>query len=281
MTLAGQVFLHLLCVTVLPYSNWQWATACLSESLAALRRGIQSALFQLGRVPRYHQTDHSTAATHQIARDAEDRTFNDEYKAVMRHLGMEPRTTAVGAKEQNGDVEASNGALKRRLEQALLVRGSRDFADQDEYERFVAKVVRKAKASRGPRVAEEIEAMRPLMVERLPEYAEVAVPVASTSTIRVKSCAYSVLSRLIGARVKVRVFEHRIEVYYADKLEFGLRQAARQDCTHRLPARHLVLGAQAGRVFPLRLPRRAVSKRDLQAGIRRDPGDQAWNQRRR
>ena len=42
-------------------------------------------------------------------------------KAIMRHLGMEPRTTAVGAKEQDGDVEASNGALKRRLEQALLV----------------------------------------------------------------------------------------------------------------------------------------------------------------
>jgi len=166
-TLAGQLFMHLLCVTVLPYSNWQWATACLSESMAALRHGIQSALFELGRVPRYHQTDHSTAATHQIAHDAKDRTFNDEYKAIMRHLGMEPRTTAVGAKEQNGDVEASNGALKRRLEQALLVRGSRDFADQDDYERFVAKVVRKANASRGPRVAEEIEAMRPLVVDRL------------------------------------------------------------------------------------------------------------------
>jgi hypothetical protein len=220
-TLAGQVFLHLLCVTVLPYSNWQWATACLSESLAALRRGVQAALFQLGRVPRFHQTDHSTAATHQIARDAEDRTFNTDYTAVMRHFGMEPRTIAVGAKEQNGDVEASNGALKRRLEQALLVRGSRDFANQDEYERFVAGVVRKANAGRGPRVAEDLEAMRPLVVERLPEYIEMTVPVSSTSTIRVKSCAYSVPSRLIGERVRVRVFEHRLEVYYADRLELG------------------------------------------------------------
>lgn len=217
--IAGQAFAHLLCVTVLPYSNWQWATVCLSESLAALRRGVQAALFQLGRVPRYHQTDHSTGATHQIARDAADRTFNAEYAAMMRHFGMEPRTTAVGAKEQNGDVEAGNGALKRRLEQALLVRGSRDFADQDEYERFIAGVVRKANAARGPRVAEDIEAMRPLVVDRLPEYSEVVVPVASTSTIRVKSCAYSVPSRLIGERVRVRLFEHRIEVYYADKLE--------------------------------------------------------------
>jgi transposase len=237
-TIVGQLFVHLLCVTVLPYSNWQWATACLSESLAALRRGIQSALFQLGRVPRYHQTDHSTAATHQIARDAQERTFNEEYVAIMRHLGMEPRTIGVGAKEQNGDVEASNGALKRRLEQALLVRGSRDFADRDEYEHFVAKVVRKANASRGPRVAEEIEAMRPLVVERLPEYAEIAAPVASTSTIRVKSCAYSVPSRLIGARVRVRVFEHRIEVYYADKLELACDRLRGK--TARIDYRHVI-----------------------------------------
>jgi len=106
------------------------ATACLSESLAAIRRGIQAALFEIGRVPVYHQTDNSTSATHQIARDAENRAFNEEYLALMRHFKMEPRTTAVGAKEQNGDVEASHRALKRRLEQALLVRDSRDFADQ-------------------------------------------------------------------------------------------------------------------------------------------------------
>ena len=51
-TIAGQLFVHMLCVLVLPYSNWQWATVCLSESMAALRRGVQAALFQLGRVPR-------------------------------------------------------------------------------------------------------------------------------------------------------------------------------------------------------------------------------------
>jgi hypothetical protein len=237
-TIAGQLFVHLLCVTVLPYSNWQWATACLSESLAALRRGVQAALFQLGRVPRFHQTDHSTAATHQIAKDAADRTFNEEYKAVMRHFGMEPRTTAVGAKEQNGDVEASNGALKRRLEQALLVRGSRDFADQDEYERFIAGVLRKANAGRGPRVAEEIEVMRPLVVGRLPEYTELDLPVASTSTIRVKSCAYSLPSRLIGERVRVRLFEHRLEVYYRDKLELSCERMRNR--TARIDYRHVI-----------------------------------------
>ncbi|MGE3636533.1 MAG: hypothetical protein AB7P00_41900 [Sandaracinaceae bacterium] len=52
-TIAGQLFVHMLCVFTLPYSNWRWATVCLSESIAALRKGVQRALFQLGRVPAY------------------------------------------------------------------------------------------------------------------------------------------------------------------------------------------------------------------------------------
>jgi hypothetical protein len=135
-------------------------------------------------------------------------------------------------------VESGHGALKRRLEQALLVRGSRDFADREEYQAFVDGVVRKANAGRGPRVAEEIEAMRPLVVERLPEYSELSVPVASTSTIRVKSCAYSVPSRLIGERVRVRLFEHRVEVYYAEALELSCERLRGKGV--RIDYRHVI-----------------------------------------
>ncbi len=102
-TITGEVFVHLLCVLVLPYSNWRWATVCLSESIAALRKGVQRALFQLGRVPRYHQTDNSTAATHRIPdgkhviAEQGRRPFNEDYLAVMRHFGMTPRTTEIAA----------------------------------------------------------------------------------------------------------------------------------------------------------------------------------------
>ena len=115
-------------------------------------------------MPRYHQTDNSTAATHRIpigeAACFEDgkRPFNAEYLALMKHFGMKPRTTAVGAKEQNGDVESANGAFKRRLEQALLVRGSRDFTSVEAWQDFVDQVARKANANRGKRVAEELAA---------------------------------------------------------------------------------------------------------------------------
>lgn len=244
-TIAGQVFAHLLCVLVLPYSNWQWATVCLSESMAALRRGVQRAMFQLGRVPRYHQTDSSTAATHKIpagqAEYFEDgkRPFNAEYVALMRHLGMTPRTTAIGAKEQNGDVEAGNGAAKRRLEQALLVRGSRDFESVEAWQDFIDEVERKANTRRGRRVAEDLAAMRELAVSKLPEYVEEEFRVSEWSTVRIKHCAYSVPSRLIGEWVRVRIYEDRIEVRYTDKVELSCERLLGRN-RHRIDYRHVI-----------------------------------------
>jgi hypothetical protein len=244
-TIAGQVFVHMLCVLVLPYSNWQWATICLSESMAALRRGVQRALFQLGRVPRYHQTDCSTAATHKIpdgqAVYFEDgkRPFNAEYLALMRHFGMKPRTTAVGAKEQNGDVEAGNGAIKRRLKQALLVRGSRDFESVDAWQDFIDGALGKGNAHRGRRVAEDLAAMRELCVAKLPEYTEEDVCVSEWSTVRVKHCAYSVPSRLIGEWVRVRIYEDKIEVRYADEIELACERLLGRN-RHRIDYRHVI-----------------------------------------
>lgn len=243
-TIAGQLFAHLLCVLVLPFSNWQWATVCLSESTAALKKGVQRALFRLGRVPRYHQTDHSTAATHeipasQVELDGHGRAFNTAYLAVMRHFGMTARTTAVGAKEQNGDVESSNGALKRRLEQALLVRGSRDFESVEAWQVFVDQVVRKANAGRGARVAEEIAAMRELNVAKLPEYIEEDAKVSDWSTIRIKQCAYSVPSRLIGEWLQVRVYEERIEISYADKHQLTCERLCGKNL-RRIDYRHVI-----------------------------------------
>lgn len=246
-TIAGLLFVHMLCVLVLPYSNWQWATICLSESMAALRKGVQRALFQLGRVPRYHQTDCSTAATHRIPEgqaecvegEGRKRPFNAEYVALMRHLGMTPRTIEPGEKEQNGDVEAANGAIKRRLEQALLVRGSRDFESVDAWQAFVDETLRKANANRGRRVAEDLAAMRELDVAKLPEYVEEDVRVSEWSTVRVKHCAYSVPSRLMGEWVRVRIFEDRLEVVFAGKTELACERLRGRNL-RRIDYRHVI-----------------------------------------
>jgi hypothetical protein len=241
-TIAGQLFVHMLCVFVLPYSNWRWATVCLSESMIALRRGVQRALFQLGRVPRHHQTDNSTAATHDVAASAapgEKRRFNEEYLALMRHFGMTPRTIEVGAKEQNGDVEAGNGALKRRLEQALVLRGTRDFESVEAYQAFIDDIQRKTNKARGSRVAEDLEAMRELSAAKLPEFREEDVRVSEWSTIRVKHCAYSVPSRLMGEWVRVRVYEERIEVTYGSKTQL-VCERLRGDNRRRIDYRHVI-----------------------------------------
>src|ERR1700733_12672862 len=114
-SIAGVPFEHMLTHAVLPYSNWQWAVPCRSESSLSLKRGVQEALWELGGMPPQLQTDQSSAATHQICRDGKKRTFNEEYLAFCEHLGMEPRVIKPRSPNQNGDVESAQGHLKRRL----------------------------------------------------------------------------------------------------------------------------------------------------------------------
>jgi hypothetical protein len=245
-TILGQAFVHMLCVFVLPYSNWQWAVVCLSESLMALRRGVQSALFNLGRIPTFHQTDNSTAATHNISPGhsemvpGQKRPFNEEYVGLMRHFGMKPRTTEVAAKEQNGDVEAGHRALKYRLNQALLRRGSRDFVSEFAWQGFIDEVVRKANTTRRAKVGEELAVMRVLDVAKLPEYREETVKVSTWSTVRVKHCAYSVPSRLRGEKVQVRVYENHIEVRYDNSPQMTCERLRAGDKRHRIDYRHVI-----------------------------------------
>jgi hypothetical protein len=244
-TICGQLFAHMLCVFVLPYSNWQWATLCLSESIMAMRRGLQAALFQIGRVPLCHQTDNSTAATHRVPKaererlPGQKRPFNDEYLAMMRHFGMTPRTTGIGKKEQNGDVESSHRALKHRLSQALALRGSREFGSQDAWQDFVHDVLRKANAARGARVSEELSIMRVVRAERLPEFSEVSALVSAWSTIRVRHCAYSVPSRLIGETLRVRVYDDHLDVCSGDTLELSCERLLGHGLA-RIDYRHII-----------------------------------------
>jgi hypothetical protein len=238
-TICGEAYPHMLCHPVLPYSNWEWATVCRSESILAIKRGMQAALFQLGRRPAFHQTDNSTAATHEIGISVDGREFNADYVEIVRHFGMKPRTIAVGKGNQNGDVEALNGALKRCLEQHLLLRGSRDFESVEMYEAWVQGVLASNNARRSVKVSEELNAMTPLAVSRLPEYTTEDVRVSRESTIRVKHNTYSVPSRLIETKVKVRIYEDRLEVWYGGAQQLKVeRLLGRFGC--RIDYRHVI-----------------------------------------
>lgn len=236
-TICGEPFDHLLCHSVLPYSNWDWATVCHSESIASLRRGVQSALFRLGKVPEFHQIDHSTAATHRSAGGG--REFNVDYLAMTEHFGLKPRTIGIGEKEQNGDVEASNRVLKRRLKQHLLLRGSNDFESVDSYEVWVWEKLDHGNRHRGKRFVDELTAMRKLSVRRLPEYRVESAVVTSWSTVRIKRNAYSVPSRLIGETLRAHIYDQRIELYYRGRLELEVERL-RGEGGHRIDYRHVI-----------------------------------------
>lgn len=249
-TVQGEAFSNLLCHVALPYSNWSWITVCQSESMLALRRGVPAALFQLGRVPQFHQTDNSTAATHEIAAEEalEDgsgrpkgrrkRGFNEDYLALMGHYDMEPRTIGIGKSEQNGDVEALNGALKRRLKQHLLMRGSLDFPTVEAWEAWAQEICRTTNARR-PRFSEEVATMRSLRVEVFPEFDEIRTRVTPESTLVVKRNTYSVPPRLIGEQVRVRLFEMRMEVWHSGKRVLEMPRLLGQS-NHHIDYRHVI-----------------------------------------
>jgi transposase len=159
-TIAGRDLEHLLCHSVLTYSNWEWASRCQSESLLSLRQGLQASLQQLGAVPERLQIDNSSAATHRVGSGG--REFNPDFLSLVQHYGLKPQTIGIDCPDQNGDVESQNGHLKRRLKQHLLLRGYRDFATVEAYDDFVVTVLHKANDTRRTRLAEELKVLRPL-----------------------------------------------------------------------------------------------------------------------
>jgi transposase InsO family protein len=221
-TIARQDFPHMLIHSVLPYSNWEWGRVAQSESLLAIRLGLQSALVNLGHVPKIHQTDNTTAATHKLGPEArekslDERGFNEEYLQLLTHFGIEPRTIHVGNPNENGDIEASNGAFKRAVKQHLLLRGSCDFESLEAYEAFLWQIMEKRNALRSERLAAELAVMQPLKVEPWPQMRELRPRVNRAGIVRVCHNGYSVPSGLKGKWVKVRVYEWKIEVWYANQ----------------------------------------------------------------
>jgi transposase InsO family protein len=239
-TIAGEPFKHVLIHCVLPYSNWEWGVIAQSESLLAYQRALQASLIQLGGVPVYHQTDNSSAVTHQLSRWAEvERAYNSAYLALLAHYGLRPRTIHVGCPEQNGDVEAANGGLKQALRQHLLLRGNRDFASLAEYEQFIQQVMTRRNQSRQERLAEELAVMQPLTAEPLGLYQEYRVTVTRGSLIRVQKNVYSVPTSLIGHKVTVHVHEWRLEVYFRRHMVETMPRLIGQN-RQQLNYRHLI-----------------------------------------
>jgi hypothetical protein len=51
------------------------------------------------------------------------------YGELVAHYGMAPSRNNAGVAHENGAIESPHDHLKKALQDALLLRGSRDFAD--------------------------------------------------------------------------------------------------------------------------------------------------------
>ena len=213
-TIAQQPFEHLFYHFVLCYSNWQAGRICFSESFESLSLGVQDALWKLGGVPFYHRTDNLTSAVHKVGHPD---IFTDKYRGLASHYGFASSKTNPASPHENGDVEKSNGLFKKAVDQALIIRGGRDFDTIEQYRQFLQKIIDRMNQNSHKRFAEELEVLKELPSLRYNDYEVRTCKVSRGGTIRLLHNTYSVHSRLVGETVKVRVYADKLEIWYAQR----------------------------------------------------------------
>lgn len=223
-SIAGVPLDHRLYHFRLAFSGWEHAQIVLGgESFVALAEGLQNALWALGRAPLQHRSDSLSAAFRNLDEDTrQDQTRR--YAALCAHYGMEPTRNNRGLAHENGSIEGPHGHLKQAVEDALLLRGSRDFDSLDGYRRFLDEIVGRRNARLNKRLELERSALKPLPQRRTTDYEESVVTVTSTSGFVLRKVFYSVPSRLIGHRLRVRLYDDRLECFLGTTALMTLRR---------------------------------------------------------
>jgi hypothetical protein len=235
-TLAGQPFDHMIYHFVLTYSNWETCTVCFSESFESLSQGLQNALWELGGVPQMHRTDRLTAAVNNLG-DRE--LFQQHYRTLLAHYGLKAQAINARQAHENGDSEQSHNRFKTAVDQALMLRNSRDFEDQVEYERFLHELMVQCNSGRTERFREDRAELRSLPAQRIDAWHRCEVRVSQGSTIRIKFNTYSVPSRLIGERVDVHIKVNYLEVWLGSVLVERLPRLRGRN-KHDINYRHVI-----------------------------------------
>ncbi len=232
-TIHGQPFTHLLYHFRLAFSGWCSVKVVHGgESYTALAEGLQDALWRLGGVPAEHRSDSLSAAYRNLSKDAAEDTTR-RYQQLCHHYGMEPTRNNRGKGHENGAIESPHGHLKKRIKQALLLRDSNDFPSEAAYVEFLAAVVSDINSRKQDKIEQERQHLLPLPLQRTADYTETVVPVSTTSTIQVKRVLYTVPSRLIGERLRVHIYDSRLEGYLGSTLTVTLPRVFSSDNNHR------------------------------------------------
>ena len=210
-SLGGLAFPHRLYQFALAHSGWRHVRVVLGgESFQSLAAGLQDALWMAGGVPEEHRTDSLSAAFNNLAEREE---LTKRYQALCTHYGVRPTRNNTGVSHENGAIESRQGSLKKGLDQGLLLRGSREFADLPAYEQFVAETVRRLNARCARAWEAERACLRPLPVRRTGDFEEIDARVSKFGVFTAKSVLYSVPSRLAGHRLKVRLHSTHLDAW--------------------------------------------------------------------
>jgi len=212
-TVAGEQLAHRLYHFRLAFSGFEHAHVVLGgESFVPLAEGLQNALWSLGGAPREHRSDSLSAAFRNLDPDATT-DWTRRYEALCGHYGMTASRNNRGLAHENGAIESPHGHLKRAVADALLLRGSADFPDLAAYRRFLDELIGRRNARIARRIEIERAALRPLPPRRAEEGEETIVTVTSAGGFTLRKVFYSVPSRLIGHRLRVRLHDDRLEVF--------------------------------------------------------------------
>jgi hypothetical protein len=209
----GVPLVHKLYHFRLAYSGFEHAHVVLGgERFVALAEGLQNALWALGGTPHRHRTDSLSAAFRNLDRAAQE-DLTERYAALCRHYGMEPSRNNPGRAHENGSIEGPHGHLKRAIEDALLLRGSRDFDHLAAYRAFIDELVSRRNARIRAQIDVERPRLRSLPRARTQDCEELRVRVTSSGGFTLRKVFYTVPSRLIGHQLRVRLYDDRLEVF--------------------------------------------------------------------
>lgn len=232
-TVGGQPLAHMLYHFRLPWSGFAHAHVILGgESFVALAEGLQNALWSAGGAPHQHRTDSLSAAFRNLDA-ATEADLTRRYDALCAHYRMTPTRNNRGVAHENGAIESGHGHLKAAIRDALLMRGSSEFSDLADYRAFVDEIVGRRNAAHGRRIAAERAHLQALPTNRTTDFEEVIVRVTSTGGFTLRKVFYTVPSRLIGHRLRVRLYDDRLEVFMGGTLVMTLpRGRAHPDGRH-------------------------------------------------
>jgi hypothetical protein len=246
-SIAGVPLDHRLYHFRLAFSGWEQARVVLGgESFVALAEGLQNALWSLGGAPEEHRSDSLSAAFCNLEPYAM-KDLTERYEALCAHYGMTPTRNNRGLAHENGAIEGPHAHLKRSIQQALLLRGSSDFADLASYRRFVDEVVGHTNARRHRALEIERARLKPLPSRRTDDHEEELVIVTRSGGFFLRRIFYTVPSRLIGHRLRVRLYDERLECLLGGTLVLTLPRGRipkgrtdRGRCGHVVDYRHVI-----------------------------------------